>query len=64
MSHKICINLLSVIKQDGRHVRVTGLHEAEAPRDSRQPAHEENKVVSPIYLPPLPPGDTLGTQFC
>jgi hypothetical protein len=31
---------------------------------SRQSAHEGGKVVSPMYRPPLPPGNILGTRFC
>jgi hypothetical protein len=31
---------------------------------SRHSAHEGGKVVSPMYQPPLPPGDIPGTHFC
>jgi len=31
---------------------------------SRQSAHEGGKVVSPTYLPPLPPGNIPSTHFC
>jgi hypothetical protein len=34
------------------------LQEAEAPRISRQSAHEGSKVVRPMHRPPLTPGDT------
>jgi len=40
---------------------ITGV---EAPRISRQSAHEGGKVVSPLHWLPLPPGDTPGTHFC
>ena len=36
-----------------------GLQEFEAPRISRQSAHEGGKVVNPTHRPPLPPGDIL-----
>jgi hypothetical protein len=35
--------------------RPLGLQEVEAPRISRQPAHEGGKVVSSTHRPPLPP---------
>ena len=35
------------------------LQEVEAPRISRQSAHEGGKVVSPTPRPLLPPGDTF-----
>jgi hypothetical protein len=35
------------------------LQEVEAPRISRQSAHEGGKVVGPTPRPLLPPGDTL-----
>jgi hypothetical protein len=44
--------------------RPFGFQEVEAPRISRQSAHERNKVVSPTHRPPLPPGDTPGTHLC
>ena len=44
--------------------RPLGLQNVEAPRISRQSAHEGGKVVSPIQRPPLPPGDTPITHFC
>ena len=31
---------------------------------SRQSAHNGGKVVSPTHLPPLTPGNILGTHFC
>jgi hypothetical protein len=31
--------------------------------DSRQSVHEDGKVVSPTYRPPLPPGNFPGTHF-
>ena len=34
--------------------RPRGLQEVEAPRISKQSAHEGDKVVSPTHLPPLP----------
>jgi hypothetical protein len=40
------------------------LQEIEAPRISRQSAHEGGKVVSPKNQPPLPPGDIPSTHFC
>jgi hypothetical protein len=41
-----------------------GLQEVEAPRISRQLAHEGGKVVSPMHRLPSPPGETPGTHFC
>ena len=41
----------------------TGFQEVEAPRISRQSAHEGDKV-SPTHRPPLPPGNILGTHLC
>jgi hypothetical protein len=38
--------------------------EVEAPRISRQSAHEGGKVISLTHQPPLPPGDTPGPHFC
>ena len=35
--------------------RLLGLQETEAPRISRQSAHEGVKVFSPTHRPPLPP---------
>jgi hypothetical protein len=32
-------------------------------RNSRQLAHECDKVVSPPHRPPLPPGDIRGSNF-
>jgi len=40
-----------------------GFQEAEAPRISRQPAHEGDKYVSYTQRPPLPLGDIPGTHF-
>jgi len=37
-----------------RPVRPLGLQEIEAPRISRQPAHDVRKVVRPTYRPSLP----------
>jgi hypothetical protein len=34
--------------------RPLGLQEVEAPRISRQSAHEGGKVISPMHQPPLP----------
>ena len=31
---------------------------------SRKSAHEEDQVVSPVHLLPLPQGDIHGTHFC
>jgi hypothetical protein len=39
-----------------------GVHNVEAPRNSRQSAHEGVKVISPMHHPPLPPGKIPGTQ--
>jgi hypothetical protein len=44
--------------------RPLGLQEVEAPRISRQSAHEGGKAVSPTHRPPLLPGDIRGTHFC
>ena len=45
-----------------------GLQEVEAPRISRQSAHENGNIVnlrSPLHnQPPLPPGNIPGTHFC
>jgi hypothetical protein len=41
-----------------------GFQEVEAPRISRQSAHEGGKVVSPTHRPSLPPGRIPGTYFC
>ena len=38
------------------------LQKVEAPRTSRQSAHEGGKIVSPTQRPPLPPGDTPVTS--
>jgi hypothetical protein len=40
-----------------------GLQVAEAPRISRQPAHQGGKVVSPVHWLPLLPGDIPGTDL-
>jgi hypothetical protein len=40
------------------------LQEVEAPRISRQLAHESGKLVSATHLPPLPLEDAPGTHFC
>jgi len=37
--------------------RSLGILEVEAPRISRQSAHENGKVFSPKHRPPLSPGD-------
>jgi len=39
------------------------LQEFEAARISGHSEHEGGNV-NPTHLPPLPPGDTLGTNFC
>jgi hypothetical protein len=44
--------------------RPLGFQEAEAPRMSRQSAHEGGKVVSPTHRPSLTPGKIPGTHFC
>jgi hypothetical protein len=44
--------------------RPSGFQEVEAPRISRQSAHEGGKVVSPTHRPPLPPGDIRCTHPC
>ena len=54
----------SVLKYFYRPERPLGLQEGEDPRISKQWTHEDNKVVSPTYRPPLPPGVTPGTHFC
>jgi hypothetical protein len=41
-----------------------GLQEVEAPRISRQSAHEGGKVVSPTHRPSLPPEKIPCTHFC
>jgi hypothetical protein len=38
--------------------------EVEAPRISRQSAHEGGKVVIPTHRPSSPPGKIPGTHFC
>jgi len=35
----------------------------EAPRIPGQPALEDDKVLSPVHRPPLPPGDIPDTRF-
>ena len=40
-----------------------GLQEVEAPSIFTEWAHEGGKVVSPMYRPPLPLGDTFGFHF-
>jgi hypothetical protein len=40
------------------------LQEVEAPRTSRESAHEGGKFVSPKHRPPLPPRSIPGTRFC
>ena len=45
--------------------RLLGLQEFEAPRISRQSAHEGDKVVSLTHRSPLPPQEDIpGTHFC
>jgi hypothetical protein len=44
--------------------RPLAFQEVEAPRISRQSAHEGGKVVSPTHWPPLPTGNIPGTHFC
>jgi hypothetical protein len=44
-------------------VRPWGFQEVQAPRISRQSAHEGGKVVSPTHRPPLPPVIIPGTHF-
>jgi hypothetical protein len=41
-----------------------GHQELEVPRNSRQSAYEDGKIVSPTHRPPLPPWDIPGTHFC
>ena len=41
-----------------------GHQELEVPRNSRQSAHEDGKIVSSTHRPPLPPWDIPGTHFC
>jgi hypothetical protein len=43
--------------------RPLGLVEVEAPRISRQSAHESGKVFSPKHQPPLPPGGIPVNSF-
>ena len=45
------------------HYRPSGLQEVEAPRISRQSAHEGSKAASPTHRPSLPPGKIPGTHF-
>ena len=40
-----------------------GMQEVEAPRISRQSAHEGGKVVSPTHRPSLPLGKIAGTRL-
>ena len=40
------------------------LKEVEAPRISRQSAHEGGKAISPTHWPLLPPRDNHGSHFC
>ena len=44
--------------------RPLGLKEVEAPRISRQSAHEGGKAISPRHRPPLHPRDNHGSHFC
>ena len=44
--------------------RPLGFQEVEAPRISRQWAHEDGKVVNPTHRPSLLPGRIAGTHFC
>jgi hypothetical protein len=44
--------------------RPLGLQENEAPRISRQSAHEGGKFISLTHRLPLPPADPPGTHFC
>ena len=48
------------------HVQIgcEGFQEVEAPKIFRQSAREGGKFVSPMHRPPLPPGETPGTNFC
>jgi hypothetical protein len=55
---------LTKVKVQLFHYRPLGLQEVEAPRISRQSAHEGGKVVSPMHRLPLSPGDIPGTRFC
>ena len=43
--------------------RPLGFQDVEAPRISRQSAHECGKVVNPKDRPPLPPGKIPGTHL-
>ena len=44
--------------------RAVGVQKIEAPRRSRQLAHEVGNVVSPKHQPPLRPVNIAGTYFC
>jgi len=44
--------------------RFCSFQEVEAPRISKQSAHEVCNVVSPTHQPPLPQGNIPGTHFC
>jgi len=44
--------------------RLLAFQEFEAPKISRQSAHEVGKVVSPTHRPPLSSEDIPGTHFC
>jgi hypothetical protein len=44
--------------------RPAKLQVVEAPRISKQSAHEGGKVVSPTHRPPLTPSKTPDTHFC
>jgi hypothetical protein len=43
--------------------RPLGLQDVEAPRISRQLAHEGGRFVNPLHWSPLPPGDIHGTHL-
>jgi len=43
--------------------RLLGPQEIQAPRISKQSAHEGGKAVSHMHRPPVPPGDISGTHF-
>jgi hypothetical protein len=58
------LRLLLMVKEKLSRYRPLGFQKVEAPRISRQSAHEGGKVVSPTHRPCLLPGRIPGTYFC
>jgi hypothetical protein len=59
-----CYMWFILIKSKQGLDRPLGFQEVEAPKISRQSAHERGKVVSPTHRPPLTPRNIPGTHFC